>query len=86
MVRSLFYACANVKDWQHFKLRVSVIPDEVLDRVEVMFESGAEADPASPLGLPLYRPATADSAPAVEVGGISAPSGGLVGLSSSYIR
>jgi hypothetical protein len=75
-----------VRDWQRVKLPISVFSDEVPDEIEVSFRTDANLVPASPVGLPLYKPAADTNAPPAEVGGKATPSGGLLGLSLAYAQ
>jgi hypothetical protein len=75
-----------VRDWQHVKLPISVVSDEVPDEIEVSFRTDANTTPAAPVGVPLYKPIANSTTPPAELGGAPIPSGALFGLSLSYAQ
>ena len=75
----------SVRDWQTVMLPLSTTSDEMPNQIEVSFRTDASARPGAAVSIPLYRPIHDNSAPPpAEIGGTSAPSGALLGLSLSY--
>jgi hypothetical protein len=74
----------KISDWEAVNLAVSILPDEVPDRVTLTMwvDSKTQADVA--LGLPLFLPSTTDTDPPAVIDGTAVSDGAQLELTLDY--